>query len=58
MRDLRCVVINLNPDTATQDPSIMRTLVRLNENHAGVYGTVVREGPLSIGQPVCLRGIR
>ena len=58
MRDLRCVMINLNPDTATQDPSIMRTLVRLNENHAGVYGTVVREGPLSIGQPVCLRGIR
>jgi hypothetical protein len=32
-------------------------VVRLNENNAGVYGTVVRIGDLSIGQRIYLRSI-
>jgi len=54
MRDLRCVMINLDPDTAKQDPRIMKAAVRLNENNAGAYGTVVRTGKLSVGQSVSL----
>lgn len=54
MRDLRCVVVNLDPDTAQQDPLIMRTIVRLNQNNAGVYGTVVRTGTIAVGQRVRL----
>lgn len=54
MRDLRCVMINLDPDTAKQDAAVMKTAVRLNKNYAGVYGTVVRTGQLSVGQPVSL----
>src|SRR5262249_3727967 len=53
-RDLRCVMINLDPDTAQQDPRIMKAAVRLNENNAGAYGTVARTGHLSVGQPVSL----
>lgn len=52
MRDPRCVMINLDPDTAQQDPRIMRAAVRLNGNDAGVYGTVARTGQLSLGQSV------
>lgn len=54
MRDLRCVMINLDPDTAKQDPQIMKAAVRLNKNNAGAYGTVVRTGQLSLGQSVSL----
>jgi len=54
MRDLRCVMINLDPDTAQQDPNIMKAAVRLNANNAGAYGTVVRTGRISVGDPVSL----
>jgi uncharacterized protein YcbX len=52
MRDLRCVMINLDPDTAQQDSRVMKTVVRLNENHAGAYATVTRTGQISLGQSV------
>lgn len=54
MRDERCVMINLDPDTAEQDPRIMKAAVRLNRNNAGVYGTVARTGQISVGQSVSL----
>jgi len=54
MRDLRCVMINLDPDTAQQNPNIMKAAVRLNANNAGAYGTVVRTGQISVGDPVKL----
>ena len=54
MRDLRCVMINLDPDTAQQDPRVMKTVLRLNDNNAGAYGTVARAGQISVGQPVSL----
>lgn len=54
MRDLRCVMINLDPDTAKQDPRIMKAAVGLNDNNAGAYGTVVRTGRVSVGQSIRL----
>jgi uncharacterized protein YcbX len=54
MRDERCVMLNLDPDTAEKDSEVMKTVVRLNENYAGVYGTVVRAGELRVGQVVRL----
>lgn len=54
LRDLRCVMINLDPDTAKQDPRIMKAAVRLNENNAGAYGTVARTGQINVGQSVSL----
>ena len=53
-RDLRCVMINLDPDTAAPDARMMKTAVRLNSNNAGVYGTVVQTGVIRVGQPVRL----
>jgi uncharacterized protein YcbX len=54
MRDERCMMINLDPDTAQQDPTVMKAVVRMNQNNAGVYGTVLREGVISVGQRVQL----
>lgn len=54
MRDVRCVVINLDPDTGAQDKRLLKTVVRLNENTAGVYGTVVQTGTIRVGDPVRL----
>jgi len=54
MPDPRCVMINLDPDTAKQDPSVMKAAVRLNENNAGAYATVARTGQITVGQPVSL----
>jgi hypothetical protein len=55
MRDKRCVMLNLDPDTAKANAEVMKTVIRMNENHAGVYGTVVRTGELRVGQVVSLR---
>ncbi len=51
-RDVRCMMINLDPDTATQDARVMKAVVRLNGNNAGVYGTVVQTGTVCVGDPV------
>jgi uncharacterized protein len=55
LRDERCVIVNLDPDTASSDPRVFKAAVRLNENTAGVYGTVVRRGRLAVGQRVRLK---
>ena len=56
MTDERCVMVNLHPDTAERDSEVMKTIVRMNKNHAGVYGTVVTAGELRVGQVVTLAG--
>jgi len=54
MRDLRCVMINLDPETAEADSSVMKAALRLNANQAGVYATVIRSGELRIDQKIFL----
>ena len=53
-KDERCVMVNFDPDTAERDSEVMKTIVRLNENYAGVYGTVIRSGDLRVDQVVTL----
>ena len=55
MRDIRCAMVNLDPDSAAADPAVMKAVVRANQNGAGVYGTVTRAGRLSVGQAIHLR---
>ena len=54
MRDERCVMINMDPDTAEQDPRVMKAAIRLNGNNAGVYASVLRTGRISVGDSVSL----
>ncbi|MEP6995341.1 MAG: hypothetical protein ABI968_12520 [Acidobacteriota bacterium] len=55
MRDLRCSMVNLDPDTASSAPEVMKAVVRANQNNAGIYGTVTRIGRLAVGQTLFLR---
>jgi len=56
MRDVRCAIVNIDPDSAQRSPEVLKTVVRVNENNAGVYGAVTRVGRLAIGQTVHLSG--
>jgi hypothetical protein len=47
-------MVNFDPDTAERDSEVMKTVVRMNGNYAGAYGTVVRTGELRVGQGVSL----
>jgi hypothetical protein len=47
-------MIDLDPDTAKRDARMLKTVVRLNANNAGVYGTVVQTGALRVGETVSL----
>jgi uncharacterized protein len=54
MRDLRCSMVNIDPDSASLAPEVMRAVVRANQNTAGIYGAVTRIGQLAVGQTVLL----
>jgi len=54
MCDVRCSMVNLDPDTAKSAPEMLRTVVGLNGNNAGIYGTVTRVGQVAVGQAVFL----
>src|SRR5216683_2472149 len=55
MRDLRCSMVNLDPDSAGPAPEVMKAVVRANQNNAGIYGAVTRIGGLAVGQAIFLR---
>jgi hypothetical protein len=55
MRDLRCSMVNLDPDSASSAPEVLRAVVGANQNNAGIYGAVTRTGRLAVGQPILLR---
>jgi hypothetical protein len=50
--DERCMMINLCPDTARQDARVMKAVVRLNGNNAGVYATPTACGRIHVGDRV------
>ncbi len=54
MRDLRCSMVNLDPDSAASAPEVMKAVVRANRNNAGIYGVVTRIGRLEVGQTIIL----
>ena len=55
MRDVRCAMVNLDPDSASPTPAVLKAVVRANRNNAGVYGTVIRIGRLAVGQSIFFR---
>jgi uncharacterized protein YcbX len=57
MRDVRCAMVNLDPDGGAPAPEVLKAVVRANQNNAGVYATVTRVGRLAAGQPVVLRQV-
>jgi uncharacterized protein YcbX len=54
-RDVRCAMVNIDPDTGAMTPAVLKAIVGANDNQAGVYGTVTRAGAVAVGQAVRLR---
>lgn len=55
MHDVRCSMVNLDPDSASPAPEVLKAVVRANQNNAGIYGAITRIGRLAVGQAVILR---
>jgi uncharacterized protein len=51
-RDVRCVMINIDPVTDEKDPDVLRTVARERETSLGVYGATVTPGTVAVGAPV------
>src|SRR5271165_305360 len=51
-RDPRCQMITLDPDTAVPNPEVLRNVARGHDGTAGVYGAVLAEGMIRIGDTV------
>jgi len=51
-RDVRCSMVNFDPDTGHPSPEVLKAIVRVRGNNAGVYAAVTRPGRLAVGQPV------
>jgi len=56
MRDVRCAMANVDPDSASRAPEVLRSVRRANQNNAGIYGAVIRVGQLVVGQIVRFSG--
>jgi hypothetical protein len=54
MHDVRCAMVNLDPDSGEIAPEMMKAVVRANQNRAGIYGAVTRIGRVAVGQAVFL----
>jgi uncharacterized protein YcbX len=54
MRDVRCAMVNLDPDAGSPAPEVLKAVVRANQNNAGIYGVVTRIGRLAVGQTIVL----
>jgi uncharacterized protein len=50
----RCVMINIDPETAEKEPNVLKTVVQLRENCAGVHSSTERPGMIRVGDVVKL----
>jgi uncharacterized protein YcbX len=53
-RDVRCAVVNYDPEGESPAPEVLKAVVRANQNNAGIYGAVTRTGRLVVGQTIRL----
>jgi hypothetical protein len=55
LRDVRCSMLNFDPDSSAPAPEVLKAVVRVHQNTAGVYGSVTRVGRVEVGQGVFLQ---
>jgi uncharacterized protein YcbX len=51
-RDERCMMINLDPDMAVQQPTVLRAVVQTRESCAGIYTWPTTSGTIQVGDAV------
>lgn len=50
----RCVMINIEPETAEKEPAVLKTVAQSRQNCVGVYGSPERPGLVRVGDVVKL----
>jgi hypothetical protein len=55
MRDVRCSMAKLDLDSGSPAPEVLKAVVRVNGNNAGISGSATRIGRLAVGQTLLLR---
>ncbi len=45
-------MVNLDPDSSRPAPEVLKAVVRVNQNNAGIYGTVTCIGQMAVGQTI------
>ncbi len=53
-RDKRCVMVNVDPETSTKNPAVLRAIAQERDACLGVYGTTVQPGFVKVGDPVVI----
>ncbi len=53
-KDPRCMMVNLDPTTSTQNPQVLRKIVRERDSCLGVYGSVEAIGTIAVGDTITL----
>ncbi len=51
-KDTRCMMINLDPATAKQNPAVLRTVARLHDECVGIYANVIVPGVVRVGDKI------
>lgn len=52
--DPRCMMPNLNPDTLEQDPRILRNIAQHQNNHMGIFASILTPGTIRLNDPIYL----
>lgn len=55
LHDIRCVMVNIDPESGELDNRVMKAVVRLNENRAGVYARVIGPGRVAVADHLYLQ---
>lgn len=50
----RCVMITMDPDTLTKDPSLLKKVVKEFNQNFGIYASVIKTGKIRVGDKVRL----
>jgi uncharacterized protein YcbX len=53
-QDRRCQMITLDPETGASTPAVLKAAGELNEVYAGVYGSVLVPGEVSVGDEIAI----
>lgn len=51
-KDTRCMMINLDPDSAKQNPAVLRTVTRYHNECVGIYANVIAPGVVRVGDVI------
>jgi uncharacterized protein len=52
LRDVRCGMVNMDPDTLAKTPAVLKTIATQRETCLGVYAYVEQPGLVRVGDPI------